>query len=218
MRATYVTAATIVGMSWSPEKSSTFGHCWAALLRREGEFDGALHIEPTSPMVVVPPGQDITSLAWQARWKHVYDADTYAKRKRLAHALMKEQGVTGNLLVGARIATTTYYHEPLTATTKAAHYEWPASNNVRWLDVIAAGNNIKPPCALPKYGQPPTDVHHAPDRTQHFPTMYNRVDASTPPVTDYGLDWVGVVYAPLDQPPPERSSIVDSFTIMQYVS
>lgn len=206
----YRSAAVVVGKARSPTNpgSPPFGHAWAVLTAAEGRFTrGALHVEPTAPMTQHTPDQSV--------FTRVYSTDEYNKRSAACLALMKQQNISGNRLVGVRVARPEFYSHPCTAATPSHMYVWPKHGAAPWLSLIAS--EVQPPPPQPTHGRvDPDELHHLPNRAVHIPPNYHRVTAATPRL-HAPHDWVGLVAAPLHGPVTSDVQVVDSFNVIRFV-
>lgn len=200
----YAEPALVVGRAKDPKhmSGSSFGHCWAVLLKTPGTPAGGLHLECTSPMV--PPTAGTTGVFTRALAHEVYNT-------RLAAA--REVRPTGNMIVGARLFDPRYYLAPTTLTTASAQYIFPGGT-AAWGEHLAGSQ--KPPKKAKPTKAPPAVLHHSPNRADptHTPREYNQPPATTVEADDR---WLGIVTAPLDAPPPASAVVIDPFNIMDLV-
>lgn len=198
----YTTPVLIAGYARDPKHMAKdpFGHCWAALLKTDGTFKGALHVEATAPMAPTA-----------VQSPRVMDLDTYNKALAICNERSAAIGIKGNAIVGTRVFDPRFYTKAVAAYTARRMYTWP--DEPAW-DKVLAGNHE--PTAVKATGEkhPP---HHRPDRRSHIPDTYNRVSAASSRVAA-PPGWLGIVSANLDAQAEDTATVVDPFNVMIYVT
>ena len=224
LRHHYEEAAIIVGNARSPTNppnSKPFGHAWAAILRKKGTFAGALHIEPTAPMSTLTADGFDKRIYNQSRWARLFDSNTYNVHSKRCADLMVKKKISGNRIVGVRVAERHFYGHPCMAMTKSHLYEWPKTVRTPWLDMIMPGVHLTSPFAVRQTGANPKELHHLPDRLNpnHLPVGYHQFNPGSPITAP--THWLGVVSSTVmlnNGKVTPHTVVIDPFQIMHYIT
>ena len=201
-------AVVVLGMARNPSKPKTskpFGHAWAALLRSPGDFNSALHIEATAPLVVNAPA---ILLAESTR---VFDCDTY--NLAMARVYEEHPDLKSLYLVGVRICEEHFYDDVCYAVSNTAQYMWPQSGSkINWVKTITGNADLVHPQPRSRVGPVPDGFFHKPNRLVHLPVGFATGPYKSPVDASSLRTWKAVELVPHFKHVPGETVIIDPFT------